>query len=258
MNMWSIKESAPDWGFLKSSDGVPRSTYHHFSMMANNFNGTLLPCTLNSTTHKAFSYKNATEIGVLIMNQDETPPTGTAYGKAFRVNLDGTMPSITGAININVAAGLGVNDFHECYIKSESTVLLKFNLAGVLQSRTEYSIEEAKNNVGPKTWNVTGAADAYIADHPGDVGNQPNQEIVTQNGGISWASKDIWVRNSDEIETVTGNNRYPNEHDHQNPQWTGTPGNEPYVFVKVRNRGCSPITGNVLAYWDNASTGLTW
>lgn len=269
MTPWSVKEGVckpinsddRTFGYIGCTAGgnKKRPSYWLYQMVAKNFKDELLTTSCTAGNYQAFAYKNNDvspgEIGVLLMNMDQTGPG--SYGKTFRVNLDGTMPSITG-INVNVAAGCSTGVEHTCYIKSESTVLLKFNLAGVLQSRTEYSIEEAKNNVGPKTWNVTGAADAYIADHPGDVGNQPNQEIVTQNGGISWASKDIWVRNSDEIETVTGNNRYPNEHDHQNPQWTGTPGNEPYVFVKVRNRGCSPITGNVLAYWDNASTGLTW
>lgn len=271
MNFWSSAEGVPgaanNFGYMQSTGGggKKRPNYHHFSMMANNF----LSTTNNSSTFyknnyttndpelKAFAYRNSNEIGVLLMNQHKT--VAPLHGHNFNISFDnGTTAGVT-ANPFQIKLNMSVAKAYDCYIKTESTVLLKFDASdGSLISRTEYSIEEARNNVGPKTWTPPNTPDAYIADHPGDVGKQPNQEIVTQNGGISWASTDIWVRNSDEFETVNGNNRYPNEHDHMSPQWTGTQGNEPYVFVKVRNRGCSQITGNVLAYWGNASTGLTW
>jgi len=97
-----------------------------------------------------------------------------------------------------------------------------------------------------------GVADAWIQDSPSDVGNQPNLET----GAVLWESTDIWVRNSPA--TPVGTTRYLNEHQNQNPEYAVNPANRPYIYVKVRNRGCTTVSGQLHVYWANASTGLTW
>jgi hypothetical protein len=126
VNFWSVREGDPssyyktDVGYIGSEENNKlKPTYWHYQMVANNFRGTLLATSCTAGNYKAFSYKNTAlnEIGVLVMNQDQTFPTGPDYGKQFRVNLDGTTPSVTG-INVNVAAALPATAFHQCYIKA--------------------------------------------------------------------------------------------------------------------------------------------
>ncbi|MCC6322798.1 MAG: tyrosinase family protein [Phycisphaerales bacterium] len=97
-----------------------------------------------------------------------------------------------------------------------------------------------------------GIADAWMRDSDADVANEPNNET----GSVLWQSKDIWVRNS--AATPVGSTRYLNEHQHQNPEYAALPANRPYIYVKVRNRGCTTVSGQLHVYWANASVGLTW
>ncbi|MBC7771113.1 MAG: tyrosinase family protein [Pyrinomonadaceae bacterium] len=97
-----------------------------------------------------------------------------------------------------------------------------------------------------------GVADAWIRDSDADVANEPNNET----GAVLWESTDIWVRNSQA--TAVGSSRYLNEHQHQNPEYAAVPANRPYIYVKVRNRGCTTVSGQLHVYWANASVGLTW
>ncbi len=97
-----------------------------------------------------------------------------------------------------------------------------------------------------------GIADAWIQDSPADIANEPNNET----GSVLWESTDIWVRNSPAM--PVGATRFLNEHQHQNPEYAAIPANRPYIYVKVRNRGCVTVNGTLRVYWANASTGLIW
>ncbi|MGE3107725.1 MAG: tyrosinase family protein [Phycisphaerales bacterium] len=95
-----------------------------------------------------------------------------------------------------------------------------------------------------------GVADAWMRDSDADIASEPNNET----GAVLWESKDIWVRNASA--TPVGPNRFLNEHQHQNPEFN--PSDQPNIYVKVRNRGCTTISGNLHVYFANASVGLTW
>jgi secreted trypsin-like serine protease len=85
--------------------------------------------------------------------------------------------------------------------------------------------------------------DLYTKDKPWDIGDEPFSTTHP------WTSEDIWVRNqNDGIE------------EHQNPEYYALPGNYNYVYVRVRNNGCVPSTGNedLILHWTNAATALSW
>lgn len=105
--------------------------------------------------------------------------------------------------------------------------------------------------------------DTMAPDLPEDFGVEPT---VSQ---TLFISRDIWVRTS--ADTIIGSTNpgsdtllaadryYANEHQHQDPTYVNatTPS---YVYVKVRNRGCTSSLGTekLRVYWANASTNLPW
>src|SRR5690606_26947717 len=97
-----------------------------------------------------------------------------------------------------------------------------------------------------------GIADAWMRDSDDDIANEPNAET----GAVLWQSKDIWVRNAQA--TAVGSTRFLSEHTHQHPEYSNGPAGRPYIYAKVRNRGCDTLSGNLHVYWANASMGLTW
>ena len=65
-----------------------------------------------------------------------------------------------------------------------------------------------------------------------------------------YISDDIWVRNT--------NDGLANQ-DHQNPEYRIPSGPPNYVYVRVRNRGCTGSqSGTVCLYWAKASSSLAW
>lgn len=84
--------------------------------------------------------------------------------------------------------------------------------------------------------------DLYVKDSPEDFGEEPNTTSP-----YTWSSTDIWVRNIND-----------GEEENQNPEYHPT--NPNYVYVKIRNRGCSASTGNdtLKLYWSKAATSLSW
>ncbi|WP_131459789.1 hypothetical protein [Aequorivita vladivostokensis] len=86
--------------------------------------------------------------------------------------------------------------------------------------------------------------DLYVEDMVDDIGQEPN--IHTD---VFWNSKDIWVRNTNDGMVIQ---------EHQNPIYY--PSSPNYVYVKVRNKGCSPSSGNdqLKLYWAKANTALDW
>ena len=87
--------------------------------------------------------------------------------------------------------------------------------------------------------------DLWMKDVSDDFGVEPDPSTQPM-----YISDDIWVR--------TSNNGFLNQ-DHQNPEYRppGSPSN--YVYVRVRNRGCSgTASGTLKLYWAKASSGLSW
>jgi hypothetical protein len=87
------------------------------------------------------------------------------------------------------------------------------------------------------------APDLWMQDNADDTGTEPDPSANPM-----YISDDIWVRNSPDGFT---------NQDHQNPN--GEQMN--YVYVRVRNRGCSggaAQSGTLKLYWAKASTALSW
>ncbi|MBV6443111.1 MAG: hypothetical protein DYG98_09235 [Haliscomenobacteraceae bacterium CHB4] len=87
-----------------------------------------------------------------------------------------------------------------------------------------------------------GVADYYIRDTPADLGTEPNPDQ-----GPVWLSGDIWIRSGDDDgETIQI---------HENPVY----GQNNYIYVRLRSRGCMPLTqGSLRVYFSKSSTVLTW
>ncbi len=85
-------------------------------------------------------------------------------------------------------------------------------------------------------------SDLWSKDVSDDFGAEPDTSAQPM-----YISDDIWVRNT--------NDGIANQ-DHQNPEFGSS---TTFVYVRVRNRGCSgSATGTVRLYWAKASTGLSW
>ncbi len=87
--------------------------------------------------------------------------------------------------------------------------------------------------------------DLWMKDVSDDFGAEPDPSTQPM-----YLSDDIWVR--------TSNDGLMNQ-DHQNPEYRppGSPSN--YIYVRVRNLGCSgTASGTLKLYWAKASSGLSW
>lgn len=105
--------------------------------------------------------------------------------------------------------------------------------------------------------------DTMAPDLPEDFGVEPT---VSQ---TLYISRDIWVRTTSDTHigstnpgpdtVLAADSYYANEHQHQDPTYIDatTPS---YVYVKLRNRGCTSSTGaeKLRVYWADASTNLPW
>lgn len=104
----------------------------------------------------------------------------------------------------------------------------------------EYQCQCANQNPIPRQ------IDLYIKNTPGvitanrDMGVEPNWGSKPL-----WESTDIWVRNT--------NDGFTND-ETQNPEYNGSTSVDAYVYVRVRNRGCIPTTGNevVKLFWSKS------
>ncbi|MFA7446606.1 MAG: tyrosinase family protein [Flavobacteriaceae bacterium] len=104
------------------------------------------------------------------------------------------------------------------------------------------------------------AIDLWMQDSAMILGNTP-QEINTMSmdKGIEpnshntpmWQSEDIWIRTSDDGFTTD---------EHQNPVYYEGQNTDNYVYVRVRNRGCTASSGTeeIALHWSKAGTSLSY
>ena len=121
INFWSVIEGS-NTGYLNNSDGKRKPCYYHFQMMAENFKGSYCNATDNLTNVKAFGSKDANQIVVMILNQEQT----TNLNYTVRLNTDPV--SGTDALKINLNAG--VSKEYSDIITNQSSTLLVFDLSG--------------------------------------------------------------------------------------------------------------------------------
>jgi hypothetical protein len=273
---WSVVEGTSgnnyltDIGYISSETSQKRSSYWHYHMMANNFAGTFLNndyngTLANSAEHKAFGYVNTVldEFGILIMNQSLTYPGGTNFDNSFTINFNNTNPS-SGDIRIKINESTTTTSY-SCRIKTESTSLLIFDATtGLLKRRIDYSIDDAKNNLEPKT--TFSSSDAYIAD--GSIWGSTDNGVEPYYGN-AWDlpfSDDIWIRNYSnsgggyDASASGGLYSGPTGPLADEPaDWTTDPTKVPRIFVRVRNKGCgTAAAGTVEVYCIPSTTVDVW
>ncbi len=174
VNPWSIHEhggdglsdgNGSDLGMTKgtaSSSITPTSlsTYWHYQLLAKNFTGTYFPNNYGSTgtNYKALACSTATEIRVLIMNQNEQSPRGADNStNTFKINFNNVDPSSADML-FKFATGntaIGTSGTYSCTIQKETSMYLAFNKStGALTANEVYSLQDAlrPNDVGPGTW----------------------------------------------------------------------------------------------------------
>lgn len=91
------------------------------------------------------------------------------------------------------------------------------------------------------------SGDLYIRDWYDDIGTEPNAETNASVGPAFWQSPDIWLRQVND--GIVNQTKQAIEY---------APSVNNYVYVRVKNRGCTAMNGNVHIYWAKASTGLSW
>jgi len=133
VNFWSTIENS--LGYIASYDGTTkRPTYYHFQMMAKNFRGGAVNATevTSITNVKEFAAVDVNQIAVLLMNQD----LATSYD--YTIRFDTGTVSGSRALKINVAAGLAAEYNSTVSLAPESSLVLIFDLSGVLKKKIEY------------------------------------------------------------------------------------------------------------------------
>lgn len=144
VNLWSIIEGntiETNNGFIDPTTGNKKPLYYHFQLMANNFSGLSINSTSNKPNVKVFSCKNSSEIVVILLNEDSTANFN------FTLKLDNSTISGTDPLKINTNASLPI--LYNDEIFNQSTILLAFNLSGILIRKCEYKISDAALNNPP-------------------------------------------------------------------------------------------------------------
>ncbi len=199
LNFWSIKEgclNAPtNNGYLEGCDGTPRSTYHHFQMVANNFSGDYYDGTITSlSTVKAFASRDIanSRISVFLMNQHETADY------SYTIDFNGNTANA-----ISFAMGTGITQYTgSTTLNHKSSVLLVFDLAGNLQQKCVYAEGDAQPTCTSFSCNTPDAAGAIA----GDSTITPVQNGVSYSvSTIANATSYIWTLPAWAIITSGGN-----------------------------------------------------
>ena len=142
VTFWSTVEGN-ELGYIGHSDGVKRSAYHHFTIMAKNFRGSMVTTTDNQANAKTFAAKDVDQIVVLLMNQDQSSSF------PYTVRLNTASIAGTSSLKVNVNAGVAVESSGT--LATESTVLLVFDASGTLKRKLEYKLNgHANAGLGPQ------------------------------------------------------------------------------------------------------------
>jgi hypothetical protein len=135
VNLWSVVEgnnTALNIGFIDPQTNIKKPLYYHFQMMAQNFKGSMADATSNQVNVKTFACKSATQISVMIMNEE----LSTNYNYTVRLSNS----TVSGNNPLKIAVNAGVNIEYNESIQAQSSLVLTFNTAGVLIKKTVYSL----------------------------------------------------------------------------------------------------------------------
>jgi len=145
LNIWSVIEGntiASDIGIIDAMSYSKKPSYFHFQLVAGNFSGNYLDGTSNRQNVKSFGCQNNQQICILILNEDQN----ASYPYTLLLNTtDTTSPS---PLRININAGIAQT--YSDQLLNESSILLTFDLQGILIKKCEYSLANNANaNLAP-------------------------------------------------------------------------------------------------------------
>ena len=189
---------------------------------------------------------NLQGVSMPLISQANAMAINQAYNSSYTLNVSNNMLPL-----YNVGTGAGSGDSGEPAVIDNNGYKIEIGTSswGYWPKDQLPTIYANVRNYATWIQNTTGLTinstgiDLYTKDKPWDMGFEPFSYQYP------WTSEDIWVRNqNDGIEA------------HQNPEYYAQPGNYNYVYVRVRNKGCSQSTGNeqLNLYWAKAATALSW
>lgn len=171
INLWSVIEGnsiSSNCGYIDKYTGNKTPTYYHFQMMAENFKGNNVNCTLNQANVKSFASSDSQQVCVMIMNEELT----TNHSYTVRLNNN----AIANSSTLKVNADANIQAEYTDLIQNQSTILLVFDKLGNLVRKCEYTLaNQAVNNLPPAcTPYITTSASA--PSHTGglDINMYPN------------------------------------------------------------------------------------
>ena len=141
INFWSVIEGN-ELGYLNQVSTLPKPSYYHFKMLADNFNGIYCNGKDNKANIKSFGSKNGNQISVIILNQDQSNDF------IYKLRLDTNLISGTNPLKINIDAGTAIEYSDTAF--EESSALLVFNSSGKLIKKCVYKLYgNADKNMPP-------------------------------------------------------------------------------------------------------------
>lgn len=145
MNFFSViegKGTNTNIGYIDSYDGKKKSSYYHFKLMADHFKGSFCESLTNKKDVKVFASNSASQVAVLVMNQDLTE---------FKYNLRLDKNSgMAGAPSLTVNVNANIPKEYADTIAGQSSVLLLFDMSGRLVQKYEYTLNgQAEKKLPP-------------------------------------------------------------------------------------------------------------
>ncbi|MES2592577.1 MAG: T9SS type A sorting domain-containing protein [Bacteroidota bacterium] len=199
INLWSVIEGGSNVvnnaGFLDGATGNKKPLYHHFKLMADNFKGSNVNCTTNQVNVKSFASKDAQQIAVLILNEDQ------AINFSYTVGLNTTAIGGTSVLKINSNAGIAKE--YTDVIQNQSTTLLLFDMNGNLIKKYEYKlIGNANVNLPPTVTLFSTSAIATITPAGPTTFCADGSVALNANTGVGYTYQ--WKKDNITISGATG------------------------------------------------------
>ena len=184
-NLWSVIEGNStelNIGFLDRTTAVKKPLYYHFQLMADNFRGNYVNGTTNQVNVKSFACKDAQQVAVLILNQDQS----SNYSYTVRLNT----ASIAGTSALKINANAGLAKEYTDVIQNQSTTLLLFDSNGNIIKKSEYKLSgNADANLPPTVTilsSITSLTSATITPSGPTSFCEGNNVILNANTGTGY------------------------------------------------------------------------
>ncbi|MDQ3047997.1 MAG: hypothetical protein M3R27_10645 [Bacteroidota bacterium] len=148
ISFWSVIERS--LGYIDEESGKLWPTYHHYSMMSQNFKGNYCKSLVSEEGKflKVGASMDSSRIHVMVMNQKNE-------GKGYRYSIQLGSGKVEGGVGVKIritgTESLTLNSIYTDSIQDESTCLLTFNHQGELIQKLEYKKSDSKPLLIKKT-----------------------------------------------------------------------------------------------------------